>query len=106
MSNKSSMEKIINKLHELDPKLDKGKLQQILMNESGMKINTKPDLDHKEKVLDRFNYEGKEYWRCNDDYLWNDDCDKVGCVKNGKVYLYSRKAKKFKTLDELLKDKK
>ena len=96
MNSKTSMENLINKLHASYPELNKNKLQQLLINESGMKINTRPELDHKEKVLSKFDYEDKSYWRSNDNYLWNDDCNKVGCIKNGKVYLYDRKSKKFK----------
>ena len=90
------MKKRLNKLYELYPNIDRSRLEEILLGESvSIKVNTKPESIYKEKVLNEFEYNGKFYWRCVDNYLWNDDCNKVGFVRKDKVYLYDEKFKKF-----------
>ena len=108
MSNKNrdDIKNIIDRLFKLDPELDKERLEQILLDEAtNIKVNKKPDTEFKEKVLDEFIYKGKSYWHCKDGYLWNDDCDKVGCIRSGKIYLYNEKTKKYpKDIRKLLEE--
>lgn len=95
-NDKDDIKNILDKLFKLDPDLDKEKLEQILLDEAtNIKINKRPENKYMEKVLDEFTYKGKSYWRCKDGYLWDDDCNKVGSIKGGKIYLYGEKTKRF-----------